>query len=63
MNEKDRINLEITELEQRLSDCYDDERLDDIGYYESEIERLTHKLSRLERTERKAKPNNSKWMF
>ena len=63
MNEISRITEEIIDLESKLSDCLEDDRLEEIGHYESEIQRLTTRLERLARTERKIKPNNSKWMF
>ena len=60
MYEAERISEQIVDLEQKLSDCFDDDKLEDVSHYESEIERLTKRLERLARTERKIKPNNSK---
>ena len=60
MRETERISEEIIDLEDKLSQCFEDDRLEEVSHYESEIERLTKKLERLERTERKTKPNNSK---
>lgn len=63
MNEIERISEEIIDLEDRLSSCLEYDQLDDVSHYQDEIDRLTAKLTRLEKTERKAKPNNSKGLF
>ena len=54
MNVEERISLEIVELEDKLSQCFEDDRLENVAHYESEIEIPNKKLTHLQNDTRKA---------